>query len=823
MGKIVMPKNSALLEEVEAVLEIYANEDGWLSNFEYKNRLKTKIGDDQYASSYTKKAQITSYFGFTEWEDISNDHSKRRITESGKVFYNHIKQKDQEGIIEDLIKALEEVTFGRNNYGCPDSDSDVEPPVVFIRAALDLGYLTYKEFAYLLWKMEDVGGNYTDALKEIKSMRVNNNIELSPDAQKYSDAKPIMVLIRWGLLKEENGEGSSKHITIPTSIENKYGERLRNLKIYNIDKNKSINKVTDVNLTPEWFNVQAKDLLSVDIEANQLYEEFKNKFGPDVLRTYSGKSLLWKIFLSEKGDKESLCYTLEYNRRYDLFGSISGAVAFKYGLYYSAKKGSWVTGSGRKPKLLSETEAIELGTKIRDELCNGADVIKNYGELNELSDYIALYSELIKVMPNTLGKVWVMKYFHMLFPELFPVFYSEAWQTNVLGKLNISPNDNSFIRMGQIALFVKKCGISNVAFSKVIYNLDTSGSNDVEDEPLVLPISYITGYKSRFDRNRIVFGAPGTGKSYSLTEQAKELMGDDSYERVTFHPDYTYANFVGTYKPVPVKDENGKEKITYKFVPGPFMRVYVNALLSSRTAPAKPFLLLIEEINRANVAAVFGDVFQLLDRDENYTSRYPIATSEDVKAYLVDVLDGGNGDSENYSYLQLPDNMFIWASMNSADQGVFPMDTAFKRRWEFSYIGINAGEDKIAGKKVVLGQGDYSKEIEWNTLRKAINKVLYSYKINEDKLMGPFFLSGDVYLDDGEIDQERFISMFKNKVIMYLFEDAAKQKRNSLFSGYTGELLTYSGLCEEFDTKGIAIFCSEIVSQFNNASEASNK
>ena len=90
MGKIVMPKNSALLEEVEAVLEIYANEDGWLSNVEYKNRLKTKIGDDQYASSYTKKAQITSYFGFTEWEDISNDRSKRRITESGKVFYNHI-------------------------------------------------------------------------------------------------------------------------------------------------------------------------------------------------------------------------------------------------------------------------------------------------------------------------------------------------------------------------------------------------------------------------------------------------------------------------------------------------------------------------------------------------------------------------------------------------------------------------------------------------------------------------------------------------------------------------------------------------------------
>ena len=106
MGKIVMPKNSALLEEVEAVLEIYAEAGSWLSNDDYKIRLKKKIGDEQYASSYTKKAQITSYFGFTEWEDISNVRSLRRITERGKLFYQHIKEKNQEGIIEDLIRIL---------------------------------------------------------------------------------------------------------------------------------------------------------------------------------------------------------------------------------------------------------------------------------------------------------------------------------------------------------------------------------------------------------------------------------------------------------------------------------------------------------------------------------------------------------------------------------------------------------------------------------------------------------------------------------------------------------------------------------------------
>lgn len=122
MAKIVMPKNSALLEEVEAVLKIYYDANAWLSNDEYKRQLKALIGDEQYASSYTKKAQITSYFGFTEWEDISNERSLRRITLRGKSFYEHLLAKDFDKINEDLLISLEENTFGRNNFGCPASD-----------------------------------------------------------------------------------------------------------------------------------------------------------------------------------------------------------------------------------------------------------------------------------------------------------------------------------------------------------------------------------------------------------------------------------------------------------------------------------------------------------------------------------------------------------------------------------------------------------------------------------------------------------------------------------------------------------------------------
>lgn len=323
-------------------------------------------------------------------------------------------------------------------------------------------------------------------------------------------------------------------------------------------------------------------------------------------------------------------------------------------------------------------------------------------------------------------------------------------------------------------------------------------------------------------RNRIFFGAPGTGKSFTLEKERKELQGENSldYERVTFHPDYSYANFVGTYKPVPGADREGNEVITYTYVPGPFMRLFVKATRNRQEEEVKPYVLLIEEINRANVAAVFGDVFQLLDRADNNTSEYPIQTSEDMRAFLAHEL---GGDVGNYSTIRIPDNMYIWATMNSADQGVFPMDTAFKRRWDFTYLGINDSETRIRGKYVRLGANG-TQRVEWNSLRKAINSFLSREKINEDKQLGPYFISKKIVEpeDGDEIDRDRFISTFKNKVIMYLFEDAAKQKRPQLFSGCGERSNLYSAICAEFDERGIEIFNRDI-QRDANAVEVENR
>ncbi len=345
------------------------------------------------------------------------------------------------------------------------------------------------------------------------------------------------------------------------------------------------------------------------------------------------------------------------------------------------------------------------------------------------------------------------------------------------------------------------------AVSDLLRGTYVKDEDRTEVEDGTMDLIFNTTIQTKYERNRIVFGAPGTGKSFRLKADCEEMMSssDGSFERVTFHPEYSYSQFVGTYKPV--MGEDG-ESIKYNYVPGPFMRMYVEALKSGRTENPQPHLLLIEEINRAKVAAVFGDVFQLLDRDDDGVSEYEIQASEDIRRYLAKEL---GGLPDNYKRIRIPNNMFIWATMNSADQGVFPMDTAFRRRWNFEYLGINENEEQIKGTGKIMLAGT-NEPIEWNRLRKAINAKMSSsdFKINEDKLMGPFFLSKKVIASDENgmiIDKEEFIRAFKSKVIMYLYEDAVKQGKHRFFDGCpdTGK---YSAVCDAFDTMGTAIFGS---------------
>ncbi|MEX0052484.1 AAA family ATPase [Clostridium butyricum] len=308
--------------------------------------------------------------------------------------------------------------------------------------------------------------------------------------------------------------------------------------------------------------------------------------------------------------------------------------------------------------------------------------------------------------------------------------------------------------------------------------------------------------------NRIVFGAPGTGKSHRINIDIKENNLSKLFKRVTFHPNYTYSQFVGSYKPISkIINESGSEKevISYEFVAGPFLTVLIEALKDENSGI--PHLLVIEEINRANPAAVFGDIFQLLDRNYEGRSSYTINMSDEMRKYVCDKLN------KNLDELYIPNNMYIWSTMNSADQGVYPMDSAFKRRWSFEYIGIDENQEQLKGKSYEFIQlrnenGDYT-TYEWNKVRTTINEKLKKGKVNEDKLLGPFFLSESELLKSNE-NNEQFDNIFKSKVLMYLYEDILKHKKIDFF---IGEIQTLSDIMGAYDKGKIFNFEIEKASE----------
>lgn len=300
-------------------------------------------------------------------------------------------------------------------------------------------------------------------------------------------------------------------------------------------------------------------------------------------------------------------------------------------------------------------------------------------------------------------------------------------------------------------------------------------------------------------RNRILYGAPGTGKSHRLDSEVSIYFGNEMlHERVTFHPDYTYGQLVGAYRPVPVYREGpssllaadkvtdaGKHEplIDYAFVPGPFLRLLVRALKN----PEHMFVLIIEELNRANAPAVFGEVFQLLDRDSQGVGKFPVVMPTEARDYLR-----SHGIPAS---VRLPANLYLWATMNSADQGVMPLDAAFKRRWTFEYIPLNASEDVTAGWMIHLNF--LGSSVRWNAFRAAINTHLRARDVPEDRLLGPFFMRQEE-LESGQA--------FRNKLLLYLRDDVVRHNPEALFRGAS---LSYGALADAYE-KGDPVFAEGI-------------
>lgn len=233
--------------------------------------------------------------------------------------------------------------------------------------------------------------------------------------------------------------------------------------------------------SPEWFynEAQKPEWIAFIRKADTSHENFIIHFGIEHLKSLSGKELLTSLFYNDKGNKLNLCYVLEMDKDMrEIFGSIAGGAAYKFGLFFHKKTQSWTCGSPAKPVKLTENEAIQKAEEIRNDLVAGAEIISSFGPLNSTADYEQLYKQLEHI--SGINTVWRMKYYQMLFPILFAPFYGQDIQLDVLHFLNQTPSEIPFIRMGQIALFSKKCNIPGIVFGH-IWGRSTNHNNKSND------------------------------------------------------------------------------------------------------------------------------------------------------------------------------------------------------------------------------------------------------------------------------------------------------------------------------------------------------
>lgn len=334
----------------------------------------------------------------------------------------------------------------------------------------------------------------------------------------------------------------------------------------------------------------------------------------------------------------------------------------------------------------------------------------------------------------------------------------------------------------------------------------------IETDKIANRVSRRLAYKSDVNHplQQIFYGAPGTGKSYRIKEIVEHYPKENIF-RTTFHPDSDYSTFVGCYKPTkvkkPVRDMAGKtalddkkneifeDAITYSFVPQAFLKAYIRAwnLLDS----GQLVFLIIEEINRGNCAQIFGDLFQLLDRRQDGYSVYPIKADTDLAQYLNGTDNDGNDILTNREgitdgELNLPPNLYIWGTMNTSDQSLFPIDSAFKRRWNWKYI-------KISDAKLNWGIQYVQDDNSWYAFIEQINKIIIQITNSADKQLGYFFCQPDSSQDGKPaISLQRFV----DKVVFYLWNDVFKDNTfgdTNLFVDDRGNAISFPDFYDNTD------------------------
>ena len=313
--------------------------------------------------------------------------------------------------------------------------------------------------------------------------------------------------------------------------------------------------------------------------------------------------------------------------------------------------------------------------------------------------------------------------------------------------------------------------IDNNTFFQICKELLNNWLNDGDEEEAIDVKKDLESERLSTGENVLLYGVPGAGKSWTIEHDYCD--DEECMERLVFHPDYMYSDFVGQILPIVKKDDEGKEKVRYEFTPGPFTKIMKKAYEN----PKKSFYLVIEEINRGNAPAIFGEIFQLLDRKTEDDNKYKKCTSE-YGITNSNIANEVYGD-ENVK-VRIPANLSIIGTMNTSDQNVFTLDTAFQRRWIMRMIPNSFSGHKFAKNKIL------DTDVSWRQFCEAINEEILrrnNVTSSEDKRLGAYFVSSDDLLcrsiPDGCEEREKIKiqhmnARFAEKVLKYLWDDAFK-------------------------------------------------
>lgn len=430
------------------------------------------------------------------------------------------------------------------------------------------------------------------------------------------------------------------------------------------------------------------------------------------------------------------------------------------------------------------------------------------------TDFILAFANIIRLLPlyKTTSKSYVeisldANFCDSLYKEINDYFqgadtasYTAFMHLREDGRnyLNNLNNGNFNLRNYLVELHNKMVFEKNSDNTYNLRILSQFGEYEPDDNSLPEKLPEV-GEKKTFDLSnyplqQITYGAPGTGKSYGIGD----IIESVDHVRTTFHPDSDYASFIGAYKPTmsiqratngySVDEGSGhdEEQIVYKFVPQAFTKAYIKAWENY----PDDTILIIEEINRGNCAQIFGDLFQLLDRDDSGFSSYPIEADADIANYIANEMklvipvedrnrinqlyeksypEGIIDKIKNGELLLLPDNLRIWATMNTSDQSLFPIDSAFKRRWDWKFVKISD-----AHKNWTIHFGDEA--CDWWEFIKQMNKIIAKETSSDDKKLGYFFCKPSNE-DEDFINEERFVG----KVLFYLWNDVFKDGDTKYF------------------------------------------